>query len=539
MIQQTVVLSLAESYFLVRFSVLSAVSQNYYVQWLVGALSLILLQSTLYGFYHWIIYPLWVSPLLGIPEPPAPSFWNGHGSYIVKAKTGDPHKLWMKEIPNDGLILYKGILNRERLMPTNPKVLAELLTSKSYTFVKPRLFQFSLARLLGNGLLMAEGDEHKRQRKILIPAFHPRHLRSLFPLFWSKSVQMVHLISAEIEKAEVEDPVVDFNAWASRCTLDIIGKAAAGVDFNAMVDPTGHMLQVYRKVFQPSEGQMWIGILNMFMPLWFMRNLPAPAVREITAARNVIMKVCGDMIQTKKIQMAEKKEMHPDILSIMMEDGGLNDEEMKNQLMTFMAAGHETTAAAVSWSCYELARHPEIAERLRHAIREGLPNGIDDVNITMDAVDNIRYLRNFCNEILRFHAPVPLTLREAGKDATLNGRFIPENTTIMIVPAAINTAVEFWGPDAAEFNPDRWDKEGGAGGCASNYGNMTFLTGPRSCIGQKFSVEEFRAITACLAGAFAFEEETKDMEISTRGGITQRPVHNGQLPLKTRIVPGW
>ncbi|KAK6346553.1 hypothetical protein TWF696_006677 [Orbilia brochopaga] len=539
MFQQTVILSLAESYLLVRFSYLSAVSQSTAVQFLVGAVSLLLLQSALYGLYHWLIYPAWFSPLLGLPEPKAPSFWNGHGADIVKARTGDPHKAWMKEIPNDGLILYKGIMNRERLMPTNPKVLAEVLTSKSYTFVKPRLFQFSLARLLGNGLLMAEGDEHKRQRKILTPAFHPRHLRSLFPLFWSKSVEMVRLISAEIEKAEVENPVIEFNSWSSRCTLDIIGKAAAGVDFNAMVDPTGHMLQVYRKVFQPSDGQMWIGILNMFMPPWFMRSIPAPAVREIAAARAVIMKICEDIIRTKKIQMAEKQEMHPDILSIMMEDGSLSDEEMKNQLMTFMAAGHETTAAAVSWTCYELARNPEIAERLRQAIREAIPGGLDDPNVTMDTIDNIRYLRNFCNEILRFHPPVPLTLREAGKDATLNGHFIPENTAIMLVPAAINTSPEFWGPDAGDFNPDRWDKEGGAGGCTSNYANMTFLMGPRSCIGQKFSIEEFRALTACLAGAFAFEEETKDMEISVRGGITQRPVHNGGLPLKTRIVPGW
>ncbi|KAJ6256194.1 Cytochrome P450 monooxygenase FUM15 [Drechslerella dactyloides] len=539
MFLQTVVLSLAESYVLVRLSYLSAVSQNTNIQFLVGAASLILLQSVAYGIYHWIIYPIYFSPLLGLPEPKAPSFWNGHGKEIVIARTGAPQKVWMREVPNDGLILYKGIMNRERLMPTSPKVLAEVLTSKSYTFVKPRLFQFALARLLGNGLLMAEGDEHKRQRKILTPAFHPRHLRSLFPLFWSKSVEMVRLVSAEVEKAEVDDPVIDFNSWGSRCTLDIIGKAAAGVDFQAMTDPNGRMLQVYRKVFQPSTGQQWLGILNMFLPPWFMRRLPLPAVMEITAARNVIMKICEDIIRTKKVQMAEKKEMHPDILSIMMEDGGLTDEEMKNQLMTFMAAGHETTAAAVSWSCYELARRPDIAERLRDAIREAIPDGLDDESINMDTIDNIRYLRNFCNEILRFHPPVPVTLREAGKNATLNGHFIPENTAIMLVPAAINLSPEFWGPDADEFNPDRWDKEGGAGGATSNYGNMTFLMGPRSCIGQKFSIEEFRALIACIAGTFAFEEETKDMEITVRGGITQRPVHNGGLPLKTRIVPGW
>ncbi|KAF3933753.1 hypothetical protein ABW19_dt0207155 [Dactylella cylindrospora] len=532
------VLSLVESYLLVNLGYLSVVSSTSAILYLVAFLSLSILQGAAYGIFHWLIYPNWFSPLRGLPEPKAPSFWNGHGHEIIKARTGEPQKAWMKDVPNDGLLVYRGIMNRERLMPTNPKVLAEVLSSKSYTFVKPRLFQFSLARLLGNGILMAEGDEHKRQRKILTPAFHPRHLRSLFPLFWAKSLEMTHLITAEIKKAEVEDPVIDFNSWGSRCTLDIIGKSGAGIDFNALADPTSNMLQVYRKVFSPTPGQQWMGILNMFMPLWFMRSLPLKAVRDITAARNVIMKVCMDMIVKKKKQMAEKEQMHPDILSIMIEEGSLTDEEMQNQLMTFMAAGHETTAASVSWSVYELARRPEIAEKLRTAIREAIPS-LEETPPSMETIENIRYLRNFCNEILRFHPPVPLTLREASVDTTLNGHPVPKDTAVMVIAAAINHAEEFWGPDAAEFNPDRWDKPGGNGGATSNYANMTFLMGPRSCIGQKFAMEEFKAIVTCLAGKFAFEEETKDMEISVRGGITQRPIHNGMLPLKTRVVPGW
>lgn len=221
-----------------------------------------------------------------------------------------------------------------------------------------------------------------------------------------------------------------------------------------------------------------------------------------------------------------------------MEEGSLSDEEMQNQLMTFMAAGHETTAAAVSWSVWELARRPEVAERLRAEIRAAIPV-FDSDSITMEQIESIRYLRNFTNEILRFHPPVPVTIREAEKDTTLNGEFIPKGTTVMLMPAAINHSEELWGPDAAEFNPDRWDKPGGNGGAASNYANLTFLMGPRSCIGQKFSVEEFKAIIVGLAGRFAFEEKTKDMELNIRAGITQRPTHEGILPLRTRIVPGW
>ncbi|EWC46413.1 hypothetical protein DRE_04356 [Drechslerella stenobrocha 248] len=531
-------LSLPGAYVLVRLSLLSAVSVSPVWQYLVGFLSLLVLQGALYGIYNWLIWPNLTSPLRGLPEPKAPSFWNGHGKEIIACRTGEPQRRWMKEVPNDGLILYRGIMGRERLMPTTPKVLAEVLTSKTYTFVKPRVFQFALARILGNGLLMAEGDEHKRQRKILTPAFHPRHLRSLFPLFWKKAVEMTELITEEINKPGEEDPIVDFNSWGSRCTLDIIGEAAAGIDFKAMSDPNSDMLQVYRKVFQPSDDQIMIAVLNMFMPVWLMKLLPFKGVKDVSKARSIIMKVCQDMIKQKKLQLAEKKQMDSDILSIMIEDGSLSDEEMKNQLMTFMAAGHETTASAVSWSVYELARRPEIAERLRSAIREAIPS-LYDSNITMETIESIRYLRNFCNEILRYNPPVSFTIREAATDAVLNGHFVPKNTTVVIAPSAINLSEEFWGPDAGEFNPDRWDREGGNGGATSNYANLTFLMGPRSCIGQKFAMEEFKAVIACLAGQFSFEEKTKDMEISVKGSITQRPMHEGKLPIRTRVVPGW
>lgn len=536
-ILEILLLSLAESYALVHLSYLSAVAKSPITQYAIGFPALAISQGLIYAIYHWLIYPNFISPLRKLPGPKEPSFWNGHGKEIVAKRTGDPQKGWIKTVPNEGLIYYKGLLNRERILPTTPKVLAEVLNSQSYIFVKPQFFRFSL-RLLGNGILMAEGDEHKRQRKILTPAFHPRHLRSLFPLFWSKTREMVDLITAEIQASDAPDPIIDFNSWGSRCTLDIIGKAGAGIDFNAMKYPDNDLFKIYQKVFTPTSGQLWIGIMNLIMPLWFMQNLPLKAVRDVSRAKDFIMKICLDMINTKRAQLAEKKSGNSDILSIMIEEGSLSDEEMQNQLMTFMAAGHETTAAAVSWSVWELARRPEIAERLRAEIRAAIPV-FDSDSITMEQIESIRYLRNFTNEILRFHPPVPVTIREAEKNTTLNGQFIPKGTTVMLMPSVINHSEELWGPDAAEFNPERWDKPGGNGGAISNYANLTFLMGPRSCIGQKFSIEEYKAIVVGLAGRFAFEEKTKDMELNIRAGITQRPTHEGMLPLRTKIVPGW
>ena len=134
-----------------------------------------------------------------------------------------------------------------------------------------------------------------------------------------------------------------------------------------------------------------------------------------------------------------------------------------------------------------------------------------------------------------------MTLRMAGEDTTLGGHYIPKGTIVILSPWAINRSKKIWGPRADVFDPDRWEvqKEGKEG--ASNYDFMTFLHGPRSCIGKDFSRLEFKALLAALVGKFEFnevlDENGKRKEITIKGGITSRP-ENG-MPLWVRSLDGW
>jgi hypothetical protein len=94
---------------------------------------------------------------------------------------------WIDSVPNDGLIRYLGMLNQERIFPTSPKALAEVLVQRNYEFIKPRNVREGIGRILGVGILLAEGDEHKVQRKNLMPAFAYRHVKNLYPVFWGKA----------------------------------------------------------------------------------------------------------------------------------------------------------------------------------------------------------------------------------------------------------------------------------------------------------------------------------------------------------------
>lgn len=210
-------------------------------------------------------------------------------------------------IPNDGVIRYLGMFNSERLMVTSPKALSEVLTTKNYDFIKPEQMRRGLGRLLGIGILLAEGEEHKTQRKNLMPAFAFRHIKDLYPLFWDKSREAVQAMTAEVKAEEcrkeepldieketgiTKDVVLEVGEWASRATLDIIGIAGMGKDFGAIKDPNTLLNETYRKVFKPSRQAQILGMLNIFLPSWIVRNIPMERNGEIEAAAAIIRNTC-------------------------------------------------------------------------------------------------------------------------------------------------------------------------------------------------------------------------------------------------------
>ena len=381
-----------------------------------------------------------------------------------------------------------------------------------------------------------------------MPAFAFRHIKDLYPTFWSKSCEMVKAIQRTVQVEAAQDssdtkqaPVVEIAQWTSRATLDIIGVAGMGQDFNAIQDPNTELSSTYRSIFQRSAQARFLGILSFVIPIWFIRLLPLKRNSQIRDAAASIRKVCRQLIKQKqeKINQNEKR-VDADIISVALESGAFSEDNLVDQMMTFLAAGHETTAAAIVWAIYLLCQHPEIQARLREEVRSSLPS-IDDTNtsVTSEVLDKIPFLHAVCNEVLRVYSPVALTPREAAHDTSIQGQFVPAGTKIVIVPWAVNTSTELWGPDASKFNPDRWMGPGRAnnGGAESAYSFLTFLHGPRSCIGQAFAKAEFACLLASLVGRFEMELEKKDFALEIQGGITARP--KGGLRVRMKEVEGW
>ncbi|KAI4717520.1 cytochrome P450 monooxygenase [Aureobasidium sp. EXF-10727] len=459
-----------------------------------------------------IIYPFYFSPLRHLPQPKQTSLLFGQMYRILTESIGSPQSQWMREIPNDGLIYYRTLFNTEWLVLTTPKALSDALTTKSYDLIKPPIIVGSLTRILGaSGILLTENEEHKHQRKNLLPAFQYRHVKNLYPVFWEKARDMILAIDKELseKKSGGPDPsnIVSVDHWTSRATLDIIGLAGIGKSFNAIEDETNELYQSYQTIFAQDRQARILGVLNTFFPFWLVRKLPFPRNYQIVKAQSMLQKMCLDLIGQKRAKSAaaEKegsKESFDDmdILGIALKSGGFSDQGIIDQLMTFLAAGHETTATAMTWALLALCKHPD--------------------------VDQIAYLQAVMNEVLRVYTPVPATFRVAQRDTTICNQFVPKGTMVLTSSVGTNHLPTLWGNDCDEFNPDRWLDESGrantSGGAESNYANMTFSHGPRGCIGASFAKGEFACLLAAWVLAYDSVLVNEDMNVEKTPGIVSR-----------------
>lgn len=251
---------------------------------------------------------------------------------------------------------------------------------------------------------------------------------------------------------------------------------------------------------------------------------------DIQNSSIVIRKHCMSLIELKKQKIDGAEDGKRDIIAVALKSGAFSVQELSDQIMTFLAAGHETTASAMTWTIYLLAKYPKVQVTLREEILATIPSRAQPVTAT--TIDSLRYLQAVCNESLRLFPPVAITVRVSVRDTIVAGQHIPKGTTITLPPWAVNTATELWGADAGEFVPERWLDPEKAGGSSSNFSFMTFLHGPRSCIGEKFARGELACLVAAWVRAFDTTLAEDGFEPEIRGGITVKPA-NG-LRVKVR-----
>jgi len=250
--------------------------------------------------------------------------------------------------------------------------------------------------------------------------------------------------------------------------------------------------------------------------------VPLPSLREFDRNVEVIRKVPSQVIASRRSNPKELEE-GKDLLSILLrEKSDFSDEELVEQVLTFLGAGHETTSVVSTWILMCLSQYPEIQEKLRQEIISNFGNASQE-QFTYTAVNNLEYLDAVVKEVLRLYPPVPSSSRECAKDWILpSGQLIPRGTNIVILPYFMHYRKDIWGQDAESFRPERWLEKDWSKVENFNTIYMPFMAGPHSCIGNKLALVEVKLIIINLLKEFSF---TIDPKVVYRGVrfLTLRP----------------
>ncbi|KAG2039485.1 cytochrome P450 [Suillus americanus] len=493
--------------------------------------------------------------------PPRTSFIYGVSHDVASSKdSGGMYERWAMEYGVAYMI--PSVLGQTRIVLSDPRAIAHFYARETWTYVQTPLSLALLETSIGRGLLWSQGEAHRRQRKALTPAFSNAAIRKLTSVFYDSAykARAKGAWDAAIESSKEGDTVIEVQNWMNHISLDTIGIAGFSHDFGSLDGKRASVTEVFDTFGNNQKASAGNKVVILFASAFPIITKIPNKRRNLVKKLGVVMEeISNDLLirsrREKDVNMSEKDEEKSIIgLSIKSEgqDGELHmsKEEVVAQMKVLLLAGYETTSISLTWALIELSRHPDVQTSLREEL---LAFGSDPTYDQLKA--NLPYLDAVVHEILRLHPPVGEFTRLAAADdviplsepvRTESGEMtdsvsIAKGTLITISGAAINRSSAIWGPDAKEFKPDRWLTEDGIGGKAKGVQGhrhlLTFVDGPRTCLGKDFAITEFKTVLSVLVKNFVFEmRDGPDTPVEVVRGILPRPRVVGEdgigVPLK-------
>ncbi|KAK4508759.1 hypothetical protein PRZ48_002498 [Zasmidium cellare] len=457
---------------------------------------------------------------------------------VTDAPRGETALRWAIEFQDHDMIRIRYNHN-DTVMLLSPTALRDLLSTNEQDFVKPTGGRNFLVRILGSGLLLSEGLVHARQKKQLNTSFRVQNVRALHDLMLLKTGILLKNMEKQIHQAPEHG--VDINDWASKVTLDIIGAALMSKDYDSLNKEHQPVNEAFGALTRASPGMTQLFMLNLVLPQWLVCALPTATNATVKKHVRTVRESCEASLAELKNQMKEGTHDGSDILTSIVADPDASHTEVIDQMITFLGAGHETTAASIAWVTHllTLPENEHYQDRLREELRAH-----PDCTASPTAVEALPWLNAICEETLRIFPPVTNTARKAIRDTTIANTRIRRGQMIAVFPWAINRNPKYWGgKDAAKFIPERWLDErpdgtlhiNNHGGAASNYCNLTFLQGNRSCIGKGFAKAELRLVVAKMFGDFRVARLPGDNgKVNPVGSVTIKP-EGGLFVTLTRV----
>lgn len=388
----------------------------------------------------------------------------------------------------------------------DPEGVRRVLVTHGRNYGKSTIQYRSLSLVTGEGLLVADTEAWRRQRPLVQPAFHHETLDHL-----------VSHVDTALQRRFREweslpsDAVVDMDAAMMTSALEVVGHALFGTDLS----------QDAHRLARATLSALDVVVARARVPITPPNWMPTPGNRRLHRAVRELDAAVEDMLQERR---QNPSEVPADMLDLLLlardqQGSGLTVEEIRDQIVTFIVAGHETVASALTWAWALLADHPEIQRELQRESDEvlgGRPATFADVG-------RLPWARAVFDEALRLYPPAWLITRKALGPDSLGGRDIPKGALIILSPWLLHRHPDVWA------HPDSFDPTRFLDGSADRNAFIPFGSGLRQCIGRDFAYVEGTLMIASIAGRYSVSYPAGGRHPKAEPLVTVRPV--GGLPV--------
>lgn len=413
-----------------------------------------------------------------------------------------------------------------------PEGVQQILASQAAGFRKDHPLYEEVRQAFGNGLLTSQDSDYLRQRRLVQPLFTKRRVDSYAAAITTEAGTL-----AERWRA-AGDHTVDLVPEMNRLALRTVARILFGLDAAAAEDAFHRCAPVINAYV----------VRRAYVPVKVPREWPTPANLRARAATDELNALCDRIIADRRAARGaateaaaaaderdegdEKGERGEgdDLLSLLAaagndEDGSLDATEVREQVLIFLLAGHETTATSLAFTLHLLARHPEEQRR----VREEIDRVLGERTPTAADLDRLPYLTQALKESMRLYPAAPVISRRAVAATEIGGYRIPAGADVVVAPWVTHRSPELW-EDPERFDPRRFAPEREAE--RHRYAWFPFGGGPRACIGQHFSMLE--SVLALAVLLRTYELEAVDQEVPVAAGITLQATGPARVRLRPR-----
>jgi cytochrome P450 len=391
----------------------------------------------------------------------------------------------------------------------HPDYIEQVLVTNNHSFIKP----FALRRMnlfLGSGLLSSDGEAWRRRRRLAQPAFHKDRIAA----YGAVMVAYAQRTLADWRDGEVRD----LHEEMMQITYEIVGKTLFDADVGDRAADVRDALAVTLEHYQKLLSSFWILLPDA---------VPTPANLRLRKALDHLDSVIFRVIDQRRATGADRGDLLSMLLHAQDQDGTrLNAQQLRDEVMTLMFAGHDTTALTLTWCWYLLAQHVDVEAKLHAELARVLGGRAPTVN----DVAELQYTAMVVNEVLRLYPPVWGIARETVEDCQIGGYCVPRGSIVLMSQAVMHRDSRYF-DDPDSFLPERWAN--GLPKQLPKYAYFPFGGGQRLCIGNTFALMESALLIGAIAQQYRFAQ-APDHVVEPHAALTLRPRYGMKMVLHQR-----